>query len=471
MKKLKYIKLIILLFFCSCKFISFEQLELYCNIPEDIIFFDKEYIIIEFSISPDKELFEKHFQLLQGNTSVNLTFLWEDKKCFIKPELKWNNGFLYTINFSDSILTNDGRTYDVVLKRLFYYGQESKLLKLDNCSIKDNSIIYGDSVLSFEFNNSIDTLSFVSNFSITPSISYDIEFINDNEIVNIITKNKWETNTIYKWKLENIISKEEYPLIKSYEGIFFAPIDMMQPFVKKITPVSGMDQSYLWKDNSDINTDMFTNNCIGFEFSEEIEFETLKNAISFTPSIDGYLIKDEYSENKYIWVIEEFWKQNTEYQLTISKNVEDLNGLNMYEDYICYFTVQPTLLKINSVDFNSSLTIEDFSETFYTVDDNSNNEIYITIKISNPIDEEYKSTFIDYISLNTFFPSTAMPPTVFSYIWINNSELILSCKDFTKSTSDNYNYYLLKILGDKTNILNCNGVYFEDEICIYFVVE
>ena len=178
-----------------------------------------------------------------------------------------------------------------------------------------------------------------------------------------------------------------------------------------------------------------------------------------------------YSENKYIWVIEEFWKQNTEYQLTISKNVEDLNGLNMYEDYICYFTVQPTLLKINSVDFNSSLTIEDFSETFYTVDDNSNNEIYITIKISNPIDEEYKSTFIDYISLNTFFPSTAMPPTVFSYIWINNSELILSCKDFTKSTSDNYNYYLLKILGDKTNILNCNGVYFEDEICIYFIVE
>ena len=468
---MKYIKLILILLFCSCKFISFEQLEVYCNIPEDISFFDKEYIIIEFSISPEKKSFEKNIQLLQGNTSVNLTFSWEDKKCFIKPEVKWNNGLLYTINFSDSILTNDGRIYDVVLKRIFYYGQESKLLKLENCSIKNNSIVSRDTNLSFEFNNSIDTLSFVSDFSITPSISYDIEFQNDNMTVNIITKNNWETNTIYKWKLENINSQEKYPLIKSYEGIFYAPIDIVQPFVKKIFPVIGMNQSYIWKDDSDIYTDMFTNNCLGFEFSEEIEFETLKNAISFTPSIDGYLIKDDNINNKYIWVVEEYWEQNKEYQLTISKNVEDLNGLNMYEDFICYFTVQATLLKINSINFNSSLTIEDFSETFYTVNDNSNNEIYITIKISNPIDEEYKSTFIDYISLNTFFPSTAMPPTVFSYTWINNTELMLSCKDFTKSTLDNYNYYLLKILGDENNILNSSGIYFEDDICIYFVVE
>lgn len=459
------------IFFTSCHFISFENLYVECNISENIEFFNEDYICVDFSIKPDKKSFEDSIQLLQGSSSVICDFSWEENLCKINPRENWTYGLLYSFIVNKALKMDDGRTYNVNIYRSFFYGKSDKYLKLQNCSIANNSVINNSENLVFTFNNSVDILSFKDKLNISPSISYKLNFTDNDKIVTIIPTENWKINTYYTWELDAVKSKEQYPLNKKYSGAFYAPADIVQPKLVSVHPVLVDSNSKTWKREKNIS-DLYVHESLGFIFSEPVNFDTVKNAISFTPSLSGTFIQFDEEGKEFIYCIQKNWNAETEYQLKISTSLQDKNKISLYEEYHEFFTPKIDLTEISSISLNAN-TITDYSEK-----ENICNlpqvqlgaEITLTINFSKNIDDIYKDTAYKMISINSFFPSSASSPTILHALWLSDSQLEIAYKGFTKS-SLNKNYYVLKIAGGNKNILSAEGSFIKEDICVYFIVQ
>ena len=461
----------ITLIFSGCALVSFEDLSVECNIPETIEYFNEDYICVSFSISPNHKEFEDGVQLSQGTSSVVCNFEWEDKTCKIYPRDNWSYGAAYNFIASKELTMSDGRTYNINIYRTFFYGQNEKYLKLLNCSIKNNSLVgYTDNIV-FTFNNSVDILSIKDKLAILPSVSYKLDFSENNKIVTVIPTENWKTNTYYTWELNEIKSKEQYPLDKKYKGAFYSPSDIVQPKLVSIHPVLVDSSSKTWRREKTIS-DLYVHESLGFVFSEPVDFETVKNSITFTPSLSGTFIESDKEGKEYIYSIQKNWDSETEYQVKISTSLKDKNKIPLYEEYQQFFKPKIEYTDISSILLNST-SITDYSEK-----ENVCNltqvqvgaEVTVTINFSMNIDDQFKDTAYKMISISSYFPSSAASPSILHALWLSDSQLEILYKGFTKSTL-NKNYYVLTIAGGNKNILSSEGSFLKDDICVYFIVQ
>lgn len=458
-------------FLSSCFFVSFEDLSVECNISETIEYFNEDYICVTFSIFPDQKEFEDSVQLSQGSTAVICDFEWEDNTCKICPRENWTYGSAYSFIVNKELTMIDGRAYTVNLFRTFFYGQSEKYLKLMNCSITDNSVIDYRTNIIFTFNNSVDILSVKEKFTIVPSISYKLVFADDNKTVTVIPTENWKTNTYYSWELNEIKSREQYPLNKKYTGAFYSPSDIIQPKLVSIHPVLVDSAAKTWRRDKSIS-DLYVHESLGFIFSEPVNFETVKNAITFTPSLSGTFIQSDTEGKEYIYCIQKNWDSETEYQIKISTSLQDNNKLPLYEEYQKFFKPKIEFTSISSISLNST-TITDYSEkeNVCTLPQAQvGAEITVTIEFCMNIDDKFKDTAYKMVSVSSYFPSSAASPSILHALWISDSELEILYKGFTKSTL-NKNYYFLKITGGNKNILSTEGSFLKDDVCVYFIVQ
>ena len=458
-------------FFSSCFFISFEDISVECNISKTVEYFNEDYICVIFSIAPNHIEFEDSVQLSQDSTAVICDFRWEDNTCKICPRENWTYGSTYSFIVNKELTMSDGRVYAVNLFRTFLYGNSDKYLKLMNCSINDNSVIDYRTNIIFTFNNPVDILSVKDKLIIVPSISYKLEFKDDNKTVTVIPTENWKTNTYYTWELNEIKSREQYPLNKKYAGAFYSPSDIVQPQLVSIHPVLVDSVAKTWRRDKSIS-DLYVHESLGFVFSESVNFETVKNAITFTPSLSGTFIQSDTEGKEYIYCIQKNWDSETEYQLKISTSLQDNNKLPLYEEYQEFFKPKIEFTSISSISLNST-TITDYSEK-----ENICNlpqaqvgaEVTVTIEFSMNIDEQFKDTAYKMVSVSSYFPSSAVSPSILYALWISDSKLEILYKGFTKSTL-NKNYYVLNIAGGNKNILSTEGSFLKDDVCVYFIVQ
>lgn len=471
---MKFIKLILLLLlfgiFSSCKLVSFENLEIFCNLPEKVDYFESDNIVLNFSISPDHQDIEKNINLSLENSSIECEYEWIENTCCIKPQKGWTYGCTYEFIVSNLILMEDGRSYKINIQRIFYYGNKDNFLVLNNCSISDKSTIDFLTTIKFNFNKPVDIVSFVNNFSISPTISYNVEFSDENKTVLITPVDFWKPNSFYSWTLNDILSNDKYPLIKSYSQGFYTPIDTIQPEIELICPVKENNQTYSWLSNKKLD-DLMIDNHIGIIFTEPIDFYTLKNSLSFSPNNEGDLIQNDIEGKKFIYVIKNYWNIEKEYQMTISKNVKDKNNISLHDDNIFYFKPKPDYFELEKIIIDQT-EINVFDENINNILSTTNtNDISIYFFYNKNISDNFKDKAFESINLNSFFPSSALSPIILSVSWINDSTLKINYKGFSFNTSEVVNYYLLNITGGINVILDEFGNYLEKNICVYFTIQ
>lgn len=455
----------------SCKFISFENLSIKCNITEDINFFNEEYIILEFSLPPNPQDIEDSINLTNKNNSVICDFNWHENKCYIKPRENWRMGENYYFTLNNSISLKDGRIYDVNINRFFSYGQRDKYLKLISCSVYDNAVVKNNELITFKFNQPIDVLSFKDKFQLSPTISYKTEFLVNDTVVNVIPNGIWETNTYYTWEFESIKSKDQYPQEKKYYGSFYSTVDIEQPKLVATHPVLVDFNTKSWKREKSIS-DIFINESIGFIFSEPVDFDSVKNSITFVPSVSGNFVQYDKEGREFVYCIQKNWDANIEYQIKIANTLTDINNIPFYDEYTDFFIPQIDYITVDSIALNTT-EITDFSEqtNICQLSHAQNDaEIDVVVNFSKNIDNKYKDIAYESINISSFFPSSAMTPTILSILWLSDSQLEIRCKGFTKSILSN-NYYRLRITGGKNNILSEEGSYIKEDICVFFIVQ
>ena len=465
-----YYLCVLLVILMGCNLVSFELLNVTCNVDDKIDFFNDDFIILNFSILPVFQEVEDSIKLTNQTNNIVCDFVWNGSKCYIKPREKWNNGEKYSFTLSNLISMQDGRSYDVNINRTFYYGENDKYLKLINCSILDGNSIENNEIIVYTFNKSVDLLSFKNAFSISPTIPFKTEFSQDNKVVKIIPSENWKTNTLYTWEFSKIKSVDTYPQDKKYSGTFFAPVDVIQPEVVSIHPVIIDSTSTVWKKHKNLS-DIFVNESIGFIFSESVDFDSVKNAITFVPSISGNFIQYDEDGKEFVYCIQKNWEAEKEYQVKIANSLVDKNGIPLYEEYTDFFEPKIDYIEIDSIKLNST-EITDYSEQThicYLDEVQIEPEILVTVNFSKNIADKYKEQAFKSVSVSSFFPSSAISPTIISVSWIKDSQLEIRYKGFTKSTVAE-NFYKMIIQGDSDNILTDEGGYIKEDLCVYFKV-
>ena len=275
---------------------------------------------------------------------------------------------------------------------------------------------------------------------------------------------------MYTWEFSKIKSVDTYPQDKKYSGTFFAPVDVIQPEVVSIHPVIIDSTSTVWKEHKNLS-DIFVNESIGFVFSESVDFDSVKNAITFVPSISGNFIQYDEDGKEFVYCIQKNWEAEKEYQVKIANSLVDKNGIPLYEEYTDFFEPKIDYIEIDSIKLNST-EITDYSEQTYICNLDEvqiEPEILVTVNFSKNIADKYKEQAFKSVSVSSFFPTSAISPTILSVSWVKDSQLEIRYKGFTKSTVAE-NFYKMIIQGDSDNILTDEGGYIKEDLCVYFKV-
>lgn len=455
----------------SCNIVDFGNEEISCLPSSDSDSYSQEYVEVTFNCEVDHYSAEQCLKIQNNSQPLELVFKWDSNTLYAKPEIGWVKGRCYLLVVNGSVLKDNGSPFSVDYKCSFIYGDINESFLLTNKPSNDTALLVSDSI-SFSFNHEISYVNFNKAFKISPSekISYSIS--SDYKTITITPVSGWKINTIYKWEINNLISIDNWELSGITNGLFQIQNDIENPELIKICPVSDSSDSAIWFENTDIDRNISKRECIGFIFSKQMDFSTLKSGISISPNINGYFYQATSDGKKYLFVPLSDYEIETKYLITISSSVKDSIGNALYQEIKKEFYSGDSYLEIVSLNIGGvdySTIPDELEASTSTVD--ANEILTAIITFSNPIDLNSRYAVMNNISLNLQFPMTSASPILLSSKWdSSNTVLTLNWGNITKSTSENKTYYDLKFNGGKSGLTTGNGRYMEDSLCIHIKV-
>lgn len=463
-----YNPLFVLATFCmvlfSCNIVSFELLDTSVSVNEKAAYYEAENIEVSFSSSMNTESAERLVILKKDNVVQETEISWNGARCLVKPVGGFCLGQEYTFSLCGEVLTSDGRTYNVNITRKFIFGNK------ENIFLVENSVAPTDknSALEFYFNKELDIASFEQEFKISPYIEVKKEYAADKKSVCIIPADKWLNNTFYTWTLENVLSADKYRMYKTYSDNFMAVNENERPKIISICPVN-LDETLNPKTAAFLTTQdlsaLFGKQPLGIVFDKPMDFESVKNALYFEPSVGGVLLQsDEY---KFVYMPYENYQIGKEYLLKVNHSAKDIYGLEMSEQKNFYFTTSDEFLKINSIDVDG---IELHKDETITVEATNDGTLFVKIYFSCDIVSENSSNIQKAINLNMHFPNTINPAKL-THININGNCVSTKWENLSKQTEYADCIYELKIAGGKNYITTKNQTYLEADECFFIRIK
>ena len=467
MSKFFLITVLFSLLFCCCKLITFEYLDIICSIDEKHDYYADENIIIHFSILPDKDDTENKIRLYEDGSTVTVDYNWNGSTVSLQPRLSWQKGQFYTLELQDALRMDDGRTYIASLYRRFTYGEQGKSFELLSNDFHEN-------IFTLKFSKPVSIVSFSERFSLSPSTAYHTEFSDNGSTIIISPNNGWSSNTTYLWTIKNMISTDGYLMKKNYSGMFYGIIDIEQPEFEFVCPVDFDNTDSLWHTAYSLDNYLLDSQAIGFSFSKPMDETSVISGISFFPSINGHFIKE--TESRFVFVPIAQYQLRREYRITIADTIRDTSGLALFETKYIFFTTANQFLQVTEITFddNTNSMPTDGSIYEYTMIPqpypNTPMQLKTVIKFSSAIPPDKLNNAVSAISLNVLFPDSAKPPTPISAYWSDGgSRLSIEWTDFSISSVNIKNYYMLKISGGQQGVINQANEYLEEDVCVIFI--
>ena len=470
--------LTILFVLFSCKLVNFIDIEIKTSVAENQRFFFDKYIYLDFSYMPEYISTEKLIDLRKKGISVSIDVLWTEKQCRIKPSEGWELGSDYQLLIDGNIKTEEEGLQSVYINRHFKYGEESELFTLVSCSVKENEIVSPKQTLVFEFSKPVSQVSFKQKFQISPSLDFNTEF--EGNKVYITPVSKWPINTYFTWTLDSIFSSDNYILDKKSVGVFQSEDDLELPVIENVSRVSISENIYTWLDD-DLNK-ILIGNGIGFVFSQEMDYSSVTNAISFIPSLRGDVVLIPESDNKkYVFIPSSNYKINTDYKLTVATSCKDLNSQSLKKEYTSFFKSANEYLKVSKIEeehyeiatndivLYDGVNPEAINTMTFPADinDNPNFVVTINIKFSKSIALNLRSKVADSVSFSLLFPAKSRSPIVNAIKWNSIGDTVsFYLSNFSVGTESLPVYYQISITGGENGIVNSAGEYLEESLCV-----
>lgn len=460
----KLLKKFILIFssafiFFSCGFINLNKVEFTLPVSEYESFFQEEIFTIKSCYNLKKTQFENIISLKENNSSVVIDFDWIDERTLnIIPHTKWKKGANYLFEISGNCETVSDGSFTVDLVRHFYYGNKNEFFSIESYT-KEN-FTEKNSPLEFIFNIPVSQKEVISAFSISPSCETVISFSQDNKTVTVLPKEKWPYNKTLKWTItRDALSETGYILNKEYSGYIETLKDTEIPELLTVCPVSMTNDTFL---TSLELKDLLDNQPIGFIFSKEMDFSSIENNITFSPSVSGSFFEVSGDKKRFIFKPVSNYSLKEEYTLTVKNSLSDLSGNELKEDKNFFFTTKNNYLTVekilvNGINLNKESPVE-IPATSGTV--------FVQILFSSDITDTILAE--NSISTAIYFPMTGKTPVKESVTWNQKREIEIKYTNLS-TASDIDNIYSVTVTGTSAGIKNSSGDFMEDSVCMRFI--
>ncbi len=445
----------------SCNILTFEEDSGESKPDLSVSWFNGDYVVFLFSCEVLHYYAEECVILKSGTSQFSTDKSWIGNMLLVKPRDGWIKGRMYYSCISGTMFKPSGNSFPVYAASSFTYGDPSSVFYPVSLppSVSDCGRDYS---FSFAFNKEISKVTFTDSFSISPAVEYRIDSDSTRKIFTVHPKKTWAASTFYSWKIESLKSLDNHELQDVLSGNFETRSDYDYPVLTKICPVSDSSDSSIWFEDKSLDGNLSGKMPLGFIFSKPMKFESVKNAVSITPSIDGYFLQSGEDGKRFLFVPEKYWKK---YVVKVSTEAEDDNDLSLFSDFVDSFTSCDEYLELESVKFDTSeITDWRTSTVIHPVSDDS---ISIMLCFSRPIAEENLYSVANSISLSLLFPMTSKSPVRTEILWNSSRDTVtLTYKNLSVKSAEQTTYYTLKIVGGEGGINTGDGIYLKEDICI-----
>lgn len=482
-----------LLLLSSCQLFSFDPLsvEIYPGSHNQVIPVESTLSLC-FNIPPEKELVESMFTCKDVHgTQIQGYGRWEKldlKSIYIfSPYLPFHEGMRYSLSFSGTVITEDGRTFTVRNEYSFYAGQNGNLPLLLDYSPGPFSVVSITEPLILTFSTPMDSIEFENTFTVSPGNDLLFSWNNENTIVTIQPETKWTNKSLHQWTVDTQTKNAAgLRLTQSYSGRFLVQEDVVDPLLESINLCffNETSNSFDSLPGLSIETDMTNNHALLLEFSEAVDYTSIQ--CSFSPDIDAYLI--EQSPHQYILKLNESFLPAQTYELCLRIGVRDTAGNSTQDDYTYDITPAIPAQKMTAISLTANegasldIPLESVNtETVHIIpgaaylndtNDKTDQSIVIKIELEFPIDDYIaREYFVESIRIQKLFPldGESNVPYIAQAFWDPlHTQLSLHVFNFEYShILYGYSYLYSLCISSSAKAVSKNGSYLIEDQTIY----
>ena len=438
----------------------------------DQVLSQTDAIFIEFGFIPDKISAESFFSIFDYSGNVGGSLSWKGNRLIFTPEKKLIKGRIYTLEFNGNVLRrNGGEALINVILPFYFQTAEADIPAVREIIPPGGSVISGSDKIRILFTKEMNDISFKKGFSISPGISFSTEWSIEKDEVNIMPDDKWENFTVYTFHLtDEMKDAEEIPLAEEYSFTIYTAEDHEIPEILSTNSAVSDFAAQFPSLNNDLNSLKYTD-ALKIVFSKPMNKETTENALTVTPYIAGRYFWP--GNDTLVFMPEKGWKQGTGYLLFISKAAVSEAGICLRENYEELFTPDIAELILSEIDGRAEdgFPVSSFSErTCIEIQPfgvSSPYSYYFIFNFSKPFFyDKSKFSAQKNISLSCIYPPSGGSPWPVKYSWFSDYSLMINYFGFTPYSSDEnlFHYYLLKIKGGESGIINNEGSFLTKDI-------
>lgn len=477
----------ILTFFSSCSIISFATFDISTNI-QGRDYFEEDFIIIEFSQKLKNCSPEEYVTLKKSDYVTEIECKKISDKYYIKPVEGWIKNQNYKLLISGTFITESDGSFDSSYSKNFIYGNIDDCFEIISLKLPDND---SDNSIIVEFNKPIDINSFENNFSISPYISNEKVFSNNNKTVSIKPVSKFSSNTTYCCKFTNLISEDRTILSNQIEK-YFTPIkcyDMPELLSIDVVKINSLYDKDYTITASQITDDQIKNisisDSIGFNFSKQVDLNSCKSGITFSPSVSGTFFQDN---TRIIFIPDNDFKINQKYTITISTSIKDTTEIPLTEKKVFCFTPINDYLQISSFSINNNLSLPLYkaltnSTPIPEIDISSVGKAFISVTFSDSLSLESLQNLERHISFQAYFPNYIKTPVITNIQLSPDKKTVLyefenisvpknpESKESVENQKCEKYLYKLSIRSDKNYLHNSENEYLKEDLCTIIQVK
>ena len=452
----------------SCSLLSFEELQTNLSVAEKQNYYEGDYVTIDFSMDMNKNIAENLISIKEDGKAQEKETIWRQQRFLsVRAAGGFKKGCKYNFTINGALLTSDGRSYEVQIDREFIFGNAEEVFLIESAEEpKENA----RAPLSLVFNKPINPASFERAFSLTPSIEAAKKYSADKRRVELAPKDKWSANIFYTWKVQDAFSADGVKICKDYSGSFMAMQKAASPKAICVCPVL---ESGVFLEGAGLEN-LLERQSLGIIFDSEMNFESVKNGVNFTPQVEGFWNKID--EKRFVFSPAKNYKIQTEYLLEVSGAVEDANGIRVLQSQNYRFKTSQEYITLSAFCINKSAgsyeSIELKKDCVNRVKIGKKSPLCVLLRFSKALDEKSIGRIKNAASLSTLFPLNASSPNL-DEIQINESaftEARLDWSGFDFSNDEEEIIYKLKINGGSNFIFDKFEECLKEDECFYISI-
>jgi hypothetical protein len=452
----------------SCGFVDLRPIEVSTSpgISDKILSGEYSPLSVKFNTGMEKREAENLLTVSSDFGTVDGDRIWDGNTLLFIPAAGWAAGTRYTMGFSGTARSIDGRELRIERSVFFYAMNKSPPPFVERYYPADGESVRTDTRIELYFSCPMDRISVESSLSVNGLGEKKYEWSNDDRKITIIPEKNFFPWTVYRWTLSNDAkSKEGVPLAKEITAMFCTDLDRELPVVSRVYPV--IQSNGVWFPTGGSLEEKFGPGLgLAVEFSKPMD-ETASRFLRFEPSLSGRT--EKLSEKRIVFIPTRDPEPNTVYTLIISGEVKDTEGLKIGADYSRAFVADIPYLRITSVNVYNGGSVDPAENSVLQipVSEVDGGRIRFTIKFSQLFNEEAKQKTVLAVSLIPFFPSNLDHIALRFVSWFSDDMLNMEWERLEAGTPDEPHYYRFLIPGGRNGIDNGGGIYLEQEMSLF----